>query len=100
MDVYVQVEKSGRLELPADILSQLGISEGDLLAVRVENGSLVLIRSDRHQLPEPSEPANDKPSAKLGWKGQVLVVESPLTCDPNALLDQLRDERVREAGSW
>lgn len=39
---YIRVRHKGQLTLPADVRQQLGIEEGDILRLDVENGRVVM----------------------------------------------------------
>ena len=50
---HVKVTRKGQVTIPLPIREALGIKEGDILAVREEDGKIILEKID---LPEPGQP--------------------------------------------
>jgi len=50
---HVKVTRKGQVTIPLPIRKALGIKEGDILAVREEDGKIILEKID---LPEPGQP--------------------------------------------
>ena len=72
VETYVRVTRKGQVTIPLAIRKALGIKEGDILAVREEEGRVIL---EKIGLPEPGEP--------VGWEAYGELVREL--------------ERVREA---
>ncbi|MCC5997576.1 MAG: AbrB/MazE/SpoVT family DNA-binding domain-containing protein [Thermofilum sp.] len=50
---HVKVTRKGQVTIPLPIRKALGIKEGDILAVRAEDGKVIFEKID---LPDPGEP--------------------------------------------
>lgn len=78
------VDEAGRIQLPEDVRSQLGVGPGDQVILEPRAGEWVL--------------KSVHAPAALTWEGNVLVHQG--TSQPSAaaesLVDQARDERLRQ----
>jgi AbrB family looped-hinge helix DNA binding protein len=75
----VIVDPSGRIELPLDLRTRLGLKSGDCVVIEEENGRLVV------------KPARaDEP---LRWEGNVLVHDGVLLPGAADTLDKIRSQR-------
>jgi bifunctional DNA-binding transcriptional regulator/antitoxin component of YhaV-PrlF toxin-antitoxin module len=78
------VDESGRIQLPEDVRSQLGVGPGDHVILEPRAGEWVLKAAHA--------------SAALSWEGNVLVHQGTSTpgAAAESLIDQARDERFRQ----
>lgn len=82
----LNLDKLGRIQIPTHVLSQLGLNQETRLSLEIQNGKLIL-----QALPEEPELENE---------GGVLVVKSFPTSNLNAIIDELREERIADLTKW
>ena len=78
------VDEAGRIQLPEEVRSQLGVGPGDQVILEVRAGEWVL----------KSVPS----TLALAWEGNVLVHQGTglLSAAAENSIDQARDERFRQ----
>lgn len=76
------IDEAGRVLIPAEVREQLGLSPTVALQLTVENGRIVLA-------PPGIEP-------RMHRINGVLVVDTELLADPDHVLNEVREERVRK----
>ncbi len=78
------LDEAGRIQLPEDVRSQLGLEPGDEVILESRAGEWLL------------RPAQSRMG--LVWEGKVLVHRGAMTADTSIeeLLDQARGERFRQ----
>lgn len=76
------LDQFGRLLIPQEIREQLGLTSGTQFTLAVQEGKLILE-------PFPQE-------SKVYYSGTTLVVESEPTGHLETVLDDLREERIKE----
>lgn len=81
----LSIDELGRVQLPPEVREQLGLTKNDILNLEVKEGKIILM------------PVSEQP--KLYYQGDVLVVESETVGDFN-IIDDLREERIREHSNW
>ncbi|MGK7915109.1 MAG: AbrB/MazE/SpoVT family DNA-binding domain-containing protein [Prochloraceae cyanobacterium] len=82
----VVIDEFGRISLPLEIRSQLGLQTNEPLSLEINNGQLVL-------RPIPIEP-------ELEYQDGVLVVKSSAINNLETIIDQERETRINELLSW
>ena len=82
----VVIDEFGRISLPLEIRSQLGLQTNEPLSLEINNGQLVL-------RPIPIEP-------ELEYQDGVLVVKSSAINNLETIIDQERETRIHELLSW
>ncbi|UFP96116.1 AbrB/MazE/SpoVT family DNA-binding domain-containing protein [Gloeobacter morelensis] len=80
------LDRFGRILIPKKVRDQLGLSAADKLDLEVRDGVILLA-------PIQQEP-------KVYYKGGVLVVDSEPIGDLTAVIQELREERIRKLGGW
>jgi AbrB family looped-hinge helix DNA binding protein len=81
----LSIDELGRVQLPPEVREQLGLTKNDILNLEVKEGKIILM------------PVSEQP--KLYYQGDVLVVESETVGDFN-IIDDLREERIKEHSNW
>lgn len=84
MDVLT-INQSGQVQLPQKVREQLGLTDLSQLTLEVQDGKIILV-------PVPQQP-------NVYYRGTVLVVDAEPVDHPN-IIDDLREERLREQLSW
>lgn len=75
-----QVDRSGRITLPPEILSELHLAPGTILMIEEKDGRITL------------EPITEEP--KLVEKDGVLVLHAQLTEDISDIVQKSREKRI------
>ncbi|CCI31225.1 hypothetical protein MTo_03862 [Microcystis aeruginosa NIES-1211] len=78
----VTLDRSRCIQIPETLLEQLGIEYDSQFQVEVQDGKLVL------------NPIKEEP--KVYYENDVLVVGSQLLVNPEAFIEELRQERMNE----
>ncbi|MFM7793332.1 MAG: hypothetical protein ACKO90_36345 [Microcystis panniformis] len=78
----VTLDRSRCIQIPETLLEQLGIEYDSQFQVEVQDGKLVL------------NPIKEEP--KVYYENGVLVVDSQLLVNPEAFIEELRQERMNE----
>ncbi|MDB9394814.1 hypothetical protein [Microcystis aeruginosa] len=78
----VTLDRSRCIQIPETLLEQLGIEYDSQFQVEVQDGKLVL------------NPIKEDP--KVYYENDVLVVDSQLLVNPEAFIEELRQERMNE----
>ena len=78
----VTLDRSRCIQIPETLLEQLGIEHDSQFQVEVQDGKLVL------------NPIKEEP--KVYYENDVLVVDSQLLVNPEAFIEELRQERMNE----
>jgi antitoxin component of MazEF toxin-antitoxin module len=78
----VTLDRSRCIQIPETLLEQLGIEYDSQFQVEVQDGKLVL------------NPIKEEP--KVYYENDVLVVDSQLLVNPEAFIEELRQERMNE----
>jgi AbrB family looped-hinge helix DNA binding protein len=77
-----KIDKSGRIELPEIVRSNLGLRPGDDVILEEDNGHWIL------------KPADE--ATGLQWEGNILVHRGRSTQSADELLKHLREQRLAE----
>ena len=80
------LDQFGRIEIPEKIRQQLGINQETKLSLKIENGELII------------KPL--KPEIETYYEDEILVFKAEAIIDTNAIIDELRTERINELISW
>ena len=78
----VTLDRSRCIQIPETLLEQLGIEYDSQFQVEVQDGKLVL------------NPIKEEP--KVYYDNDVLVVDSQLLVNPEAFIEDLRQQRMNE----
>ncbi|WP_149979800.1 AbrB family transcriptional regulator [Microcystis aeruginosa] len=78
----VTLDRSRCIQIPETLLEQLGIEYDSQFQVEVQDGKLVL------------NPIKEEP--KVYYENDVLVVGSQLLVNPEAFIEELRQERMND----
>jgi antitoxin component of MazEF toxin-antitoxin module len=78
----VTLDRSRCIQIPETLLEQLGIEYDSQFQVEVQDGKLVL------------NPIKEEP--KVYYENDFLVVDSQLLVNPEAFIEELRQERMNE----
>ena len=78
----VTLDRSRCIKISETLLEQLGIEYDSQFQVEVQDGKLVL------------NPIKEEP--KVYYENDVLVVDSQLLVNPEAFIEELRQERMNE----
>lgn len=81
----LSIDELGRVQLPPEVREQFGLTTEAQLNLEVKEGKIILV------------PVCEQP--KLYYQGDVLVVESETVSDFD-IIDDLREERIREHSNW
>ena len=80
----VTLDQSRCIQIPQTLLEQLGIEHESQFSLEVEDGKLIL------------NPLKEEP--KVYYENDVLVVDTQLLVDPEAFIEDLRQQRMNELG--
>jgi antitoxin component of MazEF toxin-antitoxin module len=85
----VTLDRSRCIQIPETLLEQLGIEHESQFYVEVQDGKLVLNPIAVGALLDKEEP-------KVYYENDVLVVDTELLVNPEAFIEDLRQQRMNE----
>ena len=80
--LYTKVDKSGRVPLPSDIVSELHLTPGTVLMIEEKDGIITL------------EPITDTEQPTLIEKDGLLILHAQLTEDISNIVPKSREKRI------
>lgn len=80
------LDQFGRIQIPERVREQLGLKDEDCFTLEIQGGKLIL------------QPFSKE--AETYYEKGVLVVKSEQIDNPEAIIKDLRNERINELLSW
>ncbi|MBD1857877.1 MULTISPECIES: hypothetical protein [Leptolyngbya] len=75
--------------------------QGEAIAVQIPLEQFRQIEQLLSNVPQPISPdESDQPEAELEYVNGILVIKSQGTKIPASIVDDMREERIRELGGW
>ncbi|WNZ46395.1 hypothetical protein Q2T42_00905 [Leptolyngbya boryana CZ1] len=75
--------------------------QGEAIAVQIPLEQFRQIEQLLSNVPQPiSQNESDQPEAELEYVNGILVIKSQGTKIPASIVDDMREERIRELGGW
>ncbi|BAS58965.1 hypothetical protein NIES2135_15170 [Leptolyngbya boryana NIES-2135] len=75
--------------------------QGEAIAVQIPLEQFRQIEQLLSNVPQPISPdESDQPEAELEYVNGILVIKSQGTKIPAFIVDDMREERIRELGGW